>query len=276
MFSTFNAIRIQANQHKLAARYTQNTKSNLQISSMDNNGTGKPKELGQHSAPAYRPSSKRTSAKQAAQVSVTTIKPDNPISARDSQSHQKRTLNNYTHLAPELVWWLISTLLILMGYKFAAFIPIILCIDLDQQSGNWVAHQFQPYTFLTVRRELCILSISMFLMSYGHDISSLCLLLVGTWLPVAHVAWPWMQIGRYIAPSGHVFIAGAAVALVIQGRIYILLVEWSSVALLHWWMASDRGWLSGINMVSGPSSSLSCELPLKRLNTNLHQGKRWD
>lgn len=126
-------------------------------------------------------------------------------------------------MEPALIYWLISTVLIVKGYDLAAFIPIILCIDNGLVREYWLVAAIKPFIEVVITRDFWVLTISTLLILLGHSTSGLWLLFFCTFLPsgpLARLDQYWVMAGVCSTTRGlcgQVFVAAAAVTLLIQG-----------------------------------------------------------
>lgn len=102
---------------------------------------------------------------------------------RGAQSYSQSSLDKsprYIQMEPEMFHWLMAALLITWGQQIAAFILVILCVDLDRLNDNWLAHMSPAGRSILIRRELCVLFISALLIPLRHEKSAVALFLLGT------------------------------------------------------------------------------------------------
>lgn len=111
---------------------------------MDNHGGETPTGPNDRFTPASRPSTPATSAKYTLPATPILNEPNKPIPTNKDQSIWSK-FSLYAHIEPALIYWLIATVLILMGYDLAAFIPIILCIGDGLECELWVVGAINPF-----------------------------------------------------------------------------------------------------------------------------------
>lgn len=115
-----------------------------------------------------------------------------------------------------MVYWMVAALLIIRGYTIAAFVSILLCVDLNRLSDHWLTHLDPEGHCSLIQRELCVLFISIFLSFLGHEASAVVLFFLGTRQESFRLEW--MIVGDQVATSGCFLIAWAAITLMIKGQ----------------------------------------------------------
>lgn len=189
MLSTFAVIRHQDKIHESAtnqgSKIARKTRPFQGPQRRQSSSTSRHQEstvttaIGNSLIPALSPHSSQGSAPRTRKGSnVITVLQDHGGTAQiHSNPHN---IPSYMRMEPQMFYWMIASLLIMWGQGPAAFILNILCIDYSRLNDTWLTYLDAGGRTIFIRRELCVLSISILLMLLGCKTSAVVLFIMGT------------------------------------------------------------------------------------------------